>query len=374
MFPKYFLQTKTWSDFWQENNDSPHKVLEFQLTKLIDKRRITLRTLVYQYPWHLGQIFWYIPKGFFLVDENENTIDWNCVDVEDLEKMLVELIGNIQLDAKKNNIIYIKIDFEEELTKWLNFENQTQIVEFLQHYLSYKCIPNTKIIQYLATITLDIKSNLETKNKTLEINKSESNSQNSSQISSQSLLEFFNSTQTFWKTTNSNVRRYTKKSLEQNWEISVEKTESNFEAFWAIYNYTKDKHNFAIQTKEYCRSLFDKEFSRVIIISRGGAPQGVWLGIVIEDTVTYLYGGNTDLSYENYGQYLIHLVAVNLGTESNCNYYDLGGYDPNKGFGKFKENYKGTIRNFLGPIDMVINPLKYRFIDSIIKLAKLVKR
>jgi lipid II:glycine glycyltransferase (peptidoglycan interpeptide bridge formation enzyme) len=364
---KYFLQTREWAEFWQENNSQPHKFFEFYQEAEVDGRTFRLSTLVYQYPWQFGQIFWYIPKGFFLeevIDAVGVKLPWNEIDVEDLEILLIRLLDKIYSKAKDSGSIYVKIDFEEGLANWLCLNTNKEVVDFLHHHLQYESVLDTKIIQYLSTITLDLRliKNVELQHP----------------INNETLTELYHNTSEFWGTTNANVRRYTKKSLTQNWAVNTEKSKENFEYFWRIYNLTKEKHNFAIQSKPYLQSLFNKEFSRVIIIKNTNEEgelevQGVWFGIVIGDTLTYLYGGNTEKSFENYGQYLIHLVAVRMAMECGCAFYDLGGYDSTKGFGKFKENYRGQLRNFLGPIDVVLNHKNYKFTNLAIRLVKKVQ-
>jgi lipid II:glycine glycyltransferase (peptidoglycan interpeptide bridge formation enzyme) len=362
---KYFLQTRIWADFWKENNPSPHDYYEIESKNSIiinaingEPRELQLATLIYQFPWEFGQRFWYIPKGFWAMIGDEQ-IEWNQVDVEDLEVLFVNFLRQIFELAKQKGVVFVKIDLEEGLTHWLNIESKEDLSKFLEHYLPYRANLKTKIIQYLRTITLDLQLVDGGKVKDdLELDKLES---------------FYKNSQEFWATTNQNVRRYTKKSLSLNWQISTDKTIENFEAFWEIYNYTKDRHGFVIQERDYLQSLYSKDYSRIIVLRQDGKVHGVWFGIVVNGTLTYLYGGNDEVSFDNYGQYLIHLVAVQIAVREGVNYYDLGGYDDTKGFGKFKEGYRGQLRNFLGPVDIVIDPLKYSVINPIIKLVKALK-
>jgi lipid II:glycine glycyltransferase (peptidoglycan interpeptide bridge formation enzyme) len=67
-------------------------------------------------------------------------------------------------------------------------------------------------------------------------------------------------------------------------------------------------------------------------------------------------------------------VAVAMGATEKLRFYDLGGYDSHSGYGKFKENYRGTIRNFLGPVDFVLNSPKYSLINLLIKFIKIFRR
>jgi SanA protein len=86
--------------------------------------------------------------------------------------------------------------------------------------------------------------------------------------------------------------------------------------------------------------------------------------------MVYLYGGNTAISRKRHGQYLIHLAALYLATQEDTQFYDLGGYDSDKGYGQFKEGYKGALRSFLGPVDLVCRPLVYNSLQGLIGLVK----
>ncbi|NJL97056.1 aminoacyltransferase [Candidatus Gracilibacteria bacterium] len=124
-------------------------------------------------------------------------------------------------------------------------------------------------------------------------------------------------------------------------------------------------------TKKYFQDLFDKDFSRMIsLIDPKGKVQCSWFGVIIGNTLYYLYGGNTQDSFDNYGQYLVHVAATYLGKKEGVSYYDLGGYDPEKGFGKFKEGYKGIIRHFGYPMDLILQARKYHFTSRFVQTAK----
>jgi Acetyltransferase (GNAT) domain len=354
IFEPYFLQQKNWTKFWESVNPVPHETLEFKVSNGI----YTLFTIVYQYPWYFGQKYWYVAKGGVLKDSSSNqTNQWGSIEVEELEDLFCKLNIEIISRAKNLGICYVKADWEEGLTKKLGFED---IESWLGFYKTkHKGARHShKIIQYLQTMTLDM--NLIPHGQNFDISE---------------LDQFLEYSRPFWNMTNSNVKRYTKKSLALNWQISIEKSDDNFEAFWKVYSETKDRQAFVTQTKEYTRRLFDEDFSRIIILRNPeGEPCCVWQGIVFGKTFVYLSGGNNQYSFDNYGQYLMHLVAVWLGYCENLEVYDLGGYDKTKGFGRFKENYKGQIRTFLGDIDIPVDSFKFGLIDGGLRLVKSLKK
>ncbi len=349
-FEPYFLQNLAWSTFWQRVNRGNHKVFIFK----VNDKNFSLETLVYQYPWYFGQKLWYVAKGGILKNlVSEEINNWDSILNQDIEKLFWDLNQSIFIKAKKSNICYVKVDWEEGLTQKLELENNFELLNFYRSKHSAVKISN-KIIQYLQTMTLDL--TLIPSGQTFALS---------------SLSEFYEYSKPLWNATNSNVKRYTKKSLTLGWQISTEKSDENFEAFWQVYSATKDRQAFATQTKEYTKNLFDQDFSRIIILRNGaGEPCCVWQGIVFGKTFVYLSGGNNQYSFDNYGQYLMHLIAIWLGYCEHLQVYDLGGYDQTKGFGRFKENYRGNIRTFLGDIDIPISELQFKVIDSVIALVK----
>ncbi len=354
MHEPYFVQTQQWASFWLLANPIKHS---YNVIK-IENKNYSLSFLVYQYPWHFGQSFWYVSKGGTLTSNKKADINnWNDIPIYELEILLIKLIQKVNSEAKKQGISYVKYDFEEELVARLELENNDSVLIWLKEKVNSKIIISDKIIQFMATMTLGF--NTIQKVYPIEI------------YDKENLTNLFINTQEFWKKTNNNVKRYTKKSIEKGWIISTEKSSENFEKFYKVYNHTKDIRGFAIQTRVYLEKLYAQDFSKIIILNdQNNEPHCVWFGIQIGDTQTYLYGGNTQISFDSYGQYLVHLVALNLGLARNAKFYDLGGYDQTKGYGKFKENYKGIIRIFSGPFDIPILPLRFKMINFIVYCIK----
>jgi lipid II:glycine glycyltransferase (peptidoglycan interpeptide bridge formation enzyme) len=185
------------------------------------------------------------------------------------------------------------------------------------------------------------------------------------------LLTWFHENSEFWAQTNQNIRRYTKKSLTDNrFTIKVDDKETGFEEFWKVYESTAKRQKFATHPRSYFELLHSKPEAHIITISLEQQVVCVWFGYSFNDTLIYLYGGNTEDGLANKAQYLMHVAALALMRKLGLTNYDLGGYDKEKGFGKFKEGYRGDIRTFLGPIDIVLEQRKYHFTNRFIKTAK----
>jgi lipid II:glycine glycyltransferase (peptidoglycan interpeptide bridge formation enzyme) len=385
MYPYYFLQQDDWANFWLSANLENHSFFE------VYSDNKALFSKIYIYPWELGQKFGYLARfpAFCLVK-------LKSLKQEDFENETFSLLKNIKDKAKELGLIFIKFDFDnqflsnaEDVKKNTNFnlnpKNQDFNLLFQEIFVDKlgfsKINLKTKKIQYLATMTLDLKNVLKKlKNTDSLVNEKfyelKKLLEKGKILADNSVLsDFYNFSQDFWQTTNQNVRRYTKKSLKQNWQISLNKTQDNFEKFYQIYLKTSQRQKFAIHSKDYLQKFFDSSFSKVIILEdKNNQPQAVWLGIRSDQTLTYICGGNTEISFKNYGQYLIHLVAIFVASLEKLSFYDLGGYDPKLSFSDFKKNYRGDIRQFPGPLDVVIKPIQYDFTNTLIKLVKLFKK
>jgi lipid II:glycine glycyltransferase (peptidoglycan interpeptide bridge formation enzyme) len=254
--------------------------------------------------------------------------------------------------AKANNITYIKLDFDYHFTNLLDIKDNNQLLKFVSTHTTSKVVVSNKTIQYLSTALLDCS--------TLQY--------------SDTIDDLMNINTSFWSKTNENIRRYTRKSLKQDWKIETGNTKDNFENFWSVYQSTANRQKFAIHPKSYFEKMLEHEFVRLIILKDSeGTPHSVWFGVEIDDTLYYLYGGNDDYSFDHYGQYLIHLVATQIAAQEKVKSYDLGGYDSSKGFGKFKEGYRGNIVTFLGPVDIILDPFYYHLIQTGIHALKRLK-
>lgn len=337
----YFLQTSQWSQFWQESAEKNHQVY-FISHKSKD---IELSAFVYKYPWHFGKSFLYVPKGPILKIIN------------DLEKPQIlceykNFLSKITDFAAQNKCIFIKLDFEYIFTNLLDIKDTSNILELHKKATKFEVLLSTKSLQYLSTMIIGC-TNLQ---------------------KNDDLAEFLESNKSFWNQTNENIRRYTRKSLKQSWKINISKTTENFEDFWHVYQYTSKRQAFATHTKSYFETMFTKDFVRIIILKdEQGVPHCCWFGIILNETLYYLYGGNDDYSFSHQGQYLAHLVALQIAAKEEVKSYDLGGYDSQKGFGKFKEGYRGDIVNFLGPIDILLGSNTYRLINFIVDNGKKLK-
>jgi hypothetical protein len=378
-YPVYFLQTKPWLEFWKNANLPGHDYLhiavevDILLENPAHTLKILLQSFIYIYPWQLGQKFFYIPKSpvvELLLDGKSLKFDaiskvFNESDLQLIKQNFLQLFDKLLLQfatlAQQKDVAFIKLDLDDNFTEFLDIKDNAEILSNIKKVYPRSVISG-KTIQYLQAMVLELENVKPSITKTKD-------------YTNQTLISFFDGTKSFWAKTNENVRRYTKKSLSQGWQVSTLKTPENFEAFWQVYSGTSERQHFSTHHKNVVETLMKYDFSRIIIVrDEQGDPQCVWMGVVSDNTLTYLYGGNTEDSFKKYGQYLVHLSAVKMVYDEGLRFYDLGRYDPTKSYSKFKENYRGQIRNFLGPVDLIIKPSYYYYINFLIAVVKIFRK
>jgi lipid II:glycine glycyltransferase (peptidoglycan interpeptide bridge formation enzyme) len=312
--PAYFLQTPQWMNFWKAASGTGHNIHHFQNKHF--------SAWVQEYPLISKYKFWYIPKGP-IIEKGEEKGNWNL------------FIKDIISAAKKKGIVFVKIDFDDEFTRVYG-------VEKLFDELVEKTITNSKSIQYLTSYTLAI-------------------------------------TPDFWSNVNEQVKRYTKKAgkllNEKQYYINSEKSDFNFESFWAIHEDTTKRQQFSTQSKQYLRAMFDAEFSRCFVVynTETNIPCSVWLGVYLNDTYYYILGGNSEFGMKNRTQYILQKYVIDELIQKNIPYYDMGGYEVGTGYSQFKDGFKGKIRHFQGPVDIVIDNNFYTATQVIKNVKKVTK-
>ncbi len=355
-YPKYFFQEEAWAGFWKESNGQNHSYF------LVNTTSENLSALVYVYPWFLGESFAY---AINIPSYNHKIAS---ISKETLIEEFKELIELILKESKEKGVAFVKFNLEDQFLNFvgyqsLEFAECLKLVE--QSRSGYRFVYPSKRIQYLGTMTLDLEFAFVAKNSVVK--------ENTYEISK--LKAFYEQSKDFWQNTNQNIRRYTKKVLDSKWIIDSNKTEENLQNFLEVYYATAKRQKFSIHLEDYYYKLFDQDFSRLIIVKdQDGRPQTVWFGIQTENTLTYLFGGNSIESFAHKGQYMTHLVAINYAVSQDLRFYDLGGYEAKYSFSDFKRGYRGEVREFPGPADIVFKPSKYTVITNLIKLKNIFRK
>ncbi len=358
----YFWQTQEWADFWQQANGRGHGVYQIncQLTK--GQHTIALQAYVYRYPWYFGQNFLYLPRGPALVTTQPSELS-----AESIESLWRAFSQELITLAKQLGSVFVKLDCDDYLAKQLKLSDTASLSNFLAKYFPNQQLNwQTKALQYLQTLVLDCRN--------LKLPETHSPLTEES-LELGTLKAFFELNPSFWSTVNQTTRRYTRKSLTEPWLVDLRKNAQTFSEFWQILQSTSRRQRFHTHPKDYYNTLLRQEFSRLLVLRDAqGQAQAAWLGINLNHSLVYLYGGNLDKSRRHYGQYLLHLSALYLAAAENSTNYDLGGYQAGSGYGQFKEGYGGSLKTFLGPVDIIFKPKVYTLIDRLRGVAHQIRQ
>ena len=327
-YPNYFTSDPKWHQYWLSDNNSSHEI------RLVETSNY--KATCYIYPDLFGLKFAYCPripeyKGEIILDKTE----------------ILQLIEKVKTTCK--DCYYLKFDCSD---------NDLEMTNFLK---SQDFAKSTRQIYFLQTMTLDLGMLLDNKQDLKQ------------QFDTNNLQDFLVFSQPFWKTTNDSTRAKTRHSTNRGFEISADKSPENIAVFDKIYEQTVLRQDFAPHPKEHYHRLISLDFSHLITIYKDKKPMVSWLGIQTENTITHLHGGNTEDSFKDYAPYLANFLGIYLAYSQNCRFYDMGGYNPAKGFGKFKDNYKGKIRQFEGTFDIPLKAIYYP-IQFAIKLKNSLKK
>ena len=308
-FP-YFNQTNDWATFWESANPStPHTTYFFE--------NEFVGCYVYQYPLAGGVFsklkFWYIPRAFIIKKQ---------LDSSDLSVQTNNLLDIIKAKAATQNIVLIKLDLGLDFQQWPDTRSDLT--------------NSAKKLQYLSTNILNL-NNLE---------------------SCISIEDFWTKNKSWFEASFDKRTRYgTRKALDYGWKFSTEKSSDNFEKFYKLHFDTANRQGFGLHSYDYLAAFYKQNFSRVIILrDADNVVQAGWLGAAINYSLINLYGGNSLVSRDNYGQYFLHLIALWQAVNQELSTYDLGGMELGKGFDLFKQGYKGSKVEFLGPFDIILKP------------------
>lgn len=335
----YFNQTSQWSNFWQQANPIRHRVVALAVNDL--------QVYAYEYPLFGNYRFWYLPRV--------PIYDQKLVSKSDLAQLLEKIIQS----ARQQKIVFIKSDWDSEFCSKFETNQSQSWLQLLQNL-----IPKTKIIfspkklQYLSTKVILTKDLIEQPVETFDPQ------------------EFWNQNKVYFEQNMDKRTRYgTRKSLEQGWKVIATKTQSGFQDFYGLHSSTAVRQHFGIHDTSYLELLWKQDFSHAILLQdQQGQTQSVWLGILLNGSLVNLYGGNSLLSRELHGQYLIHLAALNMSKTMGAATYDLGGMESGKGFDLFKQGYKGQMIEFQGPFDMILKPFIYSLYINLVKLRSWIKK
>lgn len=356
-FPSpYLYQNPSWQDFWLTTKDTKHECYEISASSV----NLTLKGLVYSYPWHFNQQIMHLPTGPFIESIKGE------VDLEELKELLVLYFAKVSSIAREKHILSLTVDLDPYITYLFKNEENFDFIAWLKSKSDYNIgIPVSSnkhlLFEKVALINIEeLKLNAE-----YDINKD----------TIDSLTDFFETNANFWLNWGETTRKQTRNSLKQDLVINTEKTPENIDTFYDIVSKTAVRQKFSIQSKDYFSDLVKHESSHLLIVKDADMKvSNVWVGIETSTTLVNLFGGNMlDTKVKN-GNNFSHLYGIYMAKKLNKNFYDLGGYDSKSTTAKFKDGYKPQLTSFGGHFDLVYLPWYYKIIEIGITGKKVLKK
>lgn len=168
-------------------------------------------------------------------------------------------------------------------------------------------------------------------------------------------------------------------------EVSLYTTNlmEQFPRFWKLLKETADRHTFRTHQEEYYKtmitSLESEGMIRLGFAHKDGEDLATILVITHEQTATYLHGASTQAHKELMAPYLLHWRMISELQQHNFRFYDFWGTNaqrneegwepipnhPSFGTTRFKLGFGGSIREYPGCFDLVLQPVWYTLYSSI---------
>jgi len=162
-----------------------------------------------------------------------------------------------------------------------------------------------------------------------------------------------------------------RKGLAQKWRNCLNRAEKNglevrsgadlelFDDFCGLYRQLLDRKQFEVELDAdfYARvqgQLIEAERFLVSLVDVQGEPVAGHVASILGDTCVYLLGASNHTGLETKASYLLQWHTIQSARERSCQYYDLGGIDPeqNPGVYHFKQGVGGTEFTAPGPFEL----------------------
>ncbi|NCN82522.1 MAG: peptidoglycan bridge formation glycyltransferase FemA/FemB family protein [Candidatus Pacebacteria bacterium] len=154
--------------------------------------------------------------------------------------------------------------------------------------------------------------------------------------------------------------------------IEENTTEAGLEEHLAILTETTKRQGFYAHSPEYFRTMWQElhgsGMMRIFEAKYEGKTLASWIMFVFNNVLYYPYGASRDLHRDVMASNLLLWEMIHFGKLIDCNTFDLWGSlgpepDPKHpwfGFHRFKKGYGGTLMEFVGTYDLIVDPLWYK--------------
>lgn len=155
--------------------------------------------------------------------------------------------------------------------------------------------------------------------------------------------------------------------------IVEDTTEAGMNEYLKLLAETTKRQKFYAHDEDYFHKMWEAlSGSGMIHIFKAmyeGKALSVWITFVFNHKLYYPYGASSRENREVMASNLMMWEVIRFGKKEGCNSFDMWGSlgpnpnlkDPFYGFHRFKEGYGGTLTEYLGTFDYVLNPQYYKF-------------
>lgn len=299
------LQTWEWGEFRKETGVSVERIGFFKQNKLLDAIQVTFHPLPL-----FGKTVGYFPRGF---PPNE------------------EQLSALKQLGKQHNALFIKLEPNVSGPQGKTLKNP------LSSLMSAYDLRPSRSLFTRYTFQIDLNPPEETLFEQLE------------------------------SKTRYNVRLASKKGV----QIFENTSESGMEQYIEVLEETTKRQGFYAHSPAYFRNMWQtlgkSGLLRIFTAVYNQKVLSVWIMFMLNGVLYYPYGASRNEGREVMPNNLMMWEMIRFGKRNNCHLFDLWGSlgpnpnpkDPWFGFHKFKKGYGGTLTEFVGTYDLVIDAALY---------------
>ncbi len=267
--------------------------------------------------------FFYAPRGPVMDFKNIKAFDF--------------LLDAVEIEAKKNNAISLKLDPQI-------FENDQEVINLLK---TRGFVYQKMNVQPRTTFIVDL------------------------HLPQDELLL------TFEEKTRYNIRLSLKKGVVVK-EIS---NDQGVEEFYDIYKETAERDNFLIHPISYYKNikacLVDRGMANIFIAYHNDKPIAGVYTFNFGSRLWYMYGASLNASRNVMPNHALHWHIINWAKEKGFKDYDLFGIPSNPtenhplwGVYRFKKGFNGKLIKYVGVFDLAYKPILNMFLEKGISFVK----
>jgi lipid II:glycine glycyltransferase (peptidoglycan interpeptide bridge formation enzyme) len=172
----------------------------------------------------------------------------------------------------------------------------------------------------------------------------------------------------------SSKTRYNIRVAERNGvKVKEDNSETVFNRYLELTRETVSRQGFYAHSEKYHRLMWGvlrkAGIAHLLAAEFNGEIITTWIVFVWKNFLYYPYGASTETHKNVMANNLMMWEAIKFGKKLGLTTFDLWGREEGKGFTKFKEGYNPRVVEFLGTWDLVINKPLY----TIYRLAEKIR-